>query len=158
MEKQRDDIHSVDIPVGVFPHFHVLTVAMYEYLDKNYGRQELLDYLRQFARSVYRPLVDKVRAGGLPAMRQHLAEDFDAEAGKYEFRADEGVLEFHVTRCPAVWYLKDHDERLPETFCLQTEIVLGEICRRARIEFSVEFNTSEGRCVQTFRKLQEAKE
>ena len=154
MEKP-EDIHSVDIPVGVFPHFHLLTVAMFEYLEKNYGRQELLDYLREFARNVYAPLIEQIRARGLPAVRDHLAKDLDTEEGRYTFKEGNGRLELHVTRCPSVWYLKDHNEPLPETFCLQTEIVLDEICRQAGLAFSVEYNTREGRCVQTFTKPEE---
>ena len=151
-----EDIHSVDIPVGVFQHFHTLTVAMLEYLRDKFGDDEIEPYLRQFAAQVHAPLIEKIRQHGLPAMREHLAKDFDTEKGKYRFVETEDSLELHVDRCPAVWYLKDHDENVPDTFCLQTEIVLDEVCRQAGLDFSVNYNTRQGRCIQIFTKPQEA--
>ena len=150
-----EDIHSVDIPVGVFQHFHTLTVAMLEFLRARYSVDEIDPYLRQFARHVHGPLIEKVREQGLSAMRKHLAKDFDTEKGEYHFVETDDALELHVARCPAVWYLKDHDEDVPEGFCLQTEVVLDEVCRQAGMTFSVDYNTQEGRCVQVFTKGQE---
>ncbi|MFH0965790.1 MAG: hypothetical protein V2A58_17465 [Planctomycetota bacterium] len=145
------DVTSEDIPVGVHKDFHLLTGGMIDYLESEFDEAERDAFLSRLAPTVYAPLLEDVRARGLGAIREHFARVFEAEGGRCRFEEGDGELVLHVERCPAVQHLKERGQLPTESFCEQTRVVLGELCRRAGIGFHVDFVTAEARCVQTFR-------
>jgi hypothetical protein len=145
------DVTSEDIPVGVHKDFHVLTWGIIEYLESEFDEAERDAFLARLATTVYGPLLEEVRAKGLEAIRSHFARIFEGEGGRFRFEGDDRELVLHVERCPAVWHLKEKGQLPTESFCEQTRVVLGELCKLAGIDFHVDFVTAEARCVQTFR-------
>jgi predicted ArsR family transcriptional regulator len=138
-------------PFGVHKDFHVLTADMIQYLEDNFGRDELMSFLRRVAQTVYIPLVDQIRARGLDAIIDHTTRTFSAEGGIFEYEKCDNTLEIRLKRCPAVWHLKSKGQVLPESFCEQTRVVMQEVCGQAGCDFDIKFDTERGTCVQTFR-------
>ena len=150
MGEKQFEKYSEDIPVGVHKDFHLITASMIDYINKNYGPDETLDYLRRLATTVYGPLVEKIKTEGLPAIREHLTWVFDTDGGECAWEQADDALMLRVTRCPSIAQIKDKYDPIPRNFCEQTRTVLGEICRLAGVAFAVTFDTDKGTCVQTF--------
>jgi len=137
---------------NIHKDFHgALSFAM-KFLRETYGEKELRLYLKQVARNVYGPLIARVREEGLKALRDHWARVFGVEGGKFRQRLKDGTLALEVRECPAIAHMRKAGYEVDKDFCLSTEVVVGEICRKAGLEFDVEYDTEAGRCVQTFRE------
>ena len=149
-DENQFEKYSEDIPVGVHKDFHLIIASMIDYLNKNYGPDETLVYLKRLATTVYGPLVERIKAEGLAAIREHFAWVFETDGGAFAWEESDDALVLRVTRCPSVWQIREKYDPIPSNFCEQTQTVLGEICRLAGVGFAVEFNTDEGTCVQTF--------
>ena len=130
--------------------FHVLDREIINYLEGSYGEEERDAFLRSLATTVYAPLLAEVREEGPAAIRAHFEKVFEVEGGKCAFEESDGALVMRVGRCPAVWHLKEKGQPPGDSFCEQTRVVLGELCRLAGIDFDVDFHTENGTCVQTF--------
>jgi len=145
-----DDPTATDIPVGVHKDFHLLDREIINYLEDNYGEEERDAFLKGLATTVYAPLLKEVRERGVAAIRTHFEAVFEVEEGECTFKESDEGLVMRVTRCPAVWHLVEKGQPPSDSFCEQTRVVLGEVCRLAGVDFEVDFHTESGTCVQTF--------
>ena len=121
-----------------------------QFIENEYGEEGLRDFLTGLADTVYKPLVEDVRARGLPALREYWQTIFDLEDGDVEMTMDGETLVLTVKRCPAIWHMKEHGYAVADHFCEHTRIVNEAVCKAAGYESSVEYDQEAGRCVQRF--------
>lgn len=136
--------------------FHGALGYTIRYLDETFGPEATREYLQQVGRTCFGPLIEKVKAEGLPAIEQHFREVMDREDGEYTFSWEGDTLVLRVTKCPAVAHMKKNGAWFTDRFCETTVVVNETICREAGYACSCEYETGEGRCVQTFRKGEQA--
>jgi len=136
----------------VHKDFHGALSYGLQFVEDNYGREGLDDFLSRLAESVYLPLVDGIRARGLDALHEHLQTIFELEQGEFEMHTQDGVLTLRVHRCPAICHMKEHRYAVAEHFCEHTRIVNEAVCKAAGCRSSVEYDQDAGRCVQRFWK------
>ena len=138
--------------VAVHKDFHGAMSYGIQFLTERYGWPEAEAYLRQMARAVYKPLIAKLKARGLPALREHWRRIFTLEGGVFTLSRKGPILELRVKRCPAVHHMKQFHYAIADRFCESTRIVNEEICKAAGYESSVEYDQGKGKCVQRFWK------
>ena len=136
---------------NVHKDFHGALSFAIRHLRETYGDREMRLYLKQVARNVYAPLIGRVQKEGLKALKDHWGRVFGIEGGKFRQQLEGDTLVLEVAECPAIAHMKRAGYEVDKAFCLSTEIVVGEICRKAGLEFEVEYDTDKGRCRQTFR-------
>ena len=122
------------------------------FLERNFGPDEMEEYLRRLARNAYAPLIESLRIRGLPALRDHWNNIMSLEDADFSLRFTDDVLVLEVRRCPAIHHMKERGYRIAERFCESTRIVNDEICRLAGYSCSTEYDQANGRCIQRFRK------
>lgn len=132
--------------------FHGCLSFGLKFLAKNYGRAEVEEYLRRVARNVYAPLIESIRARGLPALEDHWERVMTLEDADFDLRYDDDSLVLEVRKCPAIHHMREFGYQVCEEFCESTRIVNYEICRQAGCSASAEYDQVNGRCVQRFRK------
>jgi len=137
---------------NVHKDFHGALSYGLQFVEDNYGREGLDDFLSRLAESVYLPLVDGIRARGLDALREHWQTVFDLEQGEFEMHTQDGVLTLRVHRCPAIGHMKERGYAIADHFCEHTRIVNEAVCKAAGYCSSVEYDQDGGRCVQRFWK------
>ena len=136
--------------VNVHKDFHGALSFAIRHLRRTYGEKELRLYLKQVARNVYGPLIERVKKEGLKALADHWKKIFTVEGGRFRQTLKGDTLILEVLECPAIAHMKKAGYPVDRDFCLSTDVVNGEMCRRAGIEFEVDFDTRKGRCVQKF--------
>jgi hypothetical protein len=133
--------------------FHGALCYAIKYLEDNYGTESVEQYLRQVARTYFKPLTDSLKANGLQAMENHWKDIFSREGGEFELGYQENALVLKVDVCPAVSHLKKRRLFYTDNFCLTTKIVNETICKDAGFCCSCDYNSGEGKCVQKFWKV-----
>ncbi len=134
----------------VHKDFHGALSYGLRFLQEHYGEAGLREFLTGLAETVYAPLVEDLRARGLPALRDHWQRVFDLEDGEIEMTEDDGALTLAVHRCPAITHMRERGYAVAECFCEHTRLVNEGICRAAGYRSEVTCDQETGRCVQRF--------
>jgi len=137
---------------NVHKDFHGALSYGLQFVEDHYGQEGLRDFLSGLADTMFKPLVEDLRARGLPALRDHWQTIFKLEDGDFDLRMDGDTLVLDVRRCPAVSHMKEHGYAVADHYCEHTRIVNEAVCKAAGYASSVEYDQEAGRCVQRFWK------
>jgi len=138
---------------NVHKDFHGCFSFGLKFLLDNYGPEEMEEYLRRLARTVYAPLIESVRTRGLQALEDHWRHIMSLEDVDFEIHfTDDGTLVLDVKKCPAISHMRARGYEVCARFCEATRIVNDEICRRAGYVSEVEYDQENACCTQRFRK------
>lgn len=138
---------------NVHKDFHGCFSFGLEFLLENYGQEEMEEYLRRLARTVYAPLIESVRDRGLQALEEHWRNVMALEEADFDLHsAYDGTLVLEVKQCPAITHMRERGYEVCRRFCEATRIVNDEICLRAGYVSEVEYDQESACCTQRFRK------
>ena len=137
---------------NVHKDFHGALSFGLAFVEESYGEEGLREFLEGLADTVYRPLVDDVRARGLAALQKHWERIFALEEGEAETLLEGDTLTLRVTRCPAVTHMQEQGYAIAPHFCEHTRIVNEAVCRAAGYTAEIEYDQAKGACVQRFRR------
>ena len=139
---------------NVHKDFHGALSFGIKFIVDRYGLEGLREYLNGLAKTMYAPLVTRLRGEGLIALREHWDHVFSVEDGEYEMREDDGVLVLDVHQCPAIAHMKKHGYDIAPHFCEHTRMLNEAICNEAGYACSVDYDQDAGRCTQRFWKAE----
>ena len=139
---------------SVHKDFHGALSYGLQFIEERHGGEAFEAFLRGLADTVYRPLVDDLRARGLDALEDHWRRIFDLEAGDYAVERGEGRLVLTVSRCPAIHHMREHGYAVAPHFCQSTRLVNEAVCAAAGYACSTDYDQQTGRCVQRFWKAE----
>ena len=135
---------------NIHKDFHGCLSFGLKFLAENYGSVEVEEYLRQVARTVYAPLIQRLKSHGLPALAVHWKRTMDLEDADFRLYADDDVLILEVRKCPAIHHMEAHGYEIAPNFCESTRIINDEISRRGGYSTSTEYDQAIARCTQRF--------
>jgi hypothetical protein len=136
----------------VHKDFHGAFSYMLIYLEKNYGKKALKDYLLQVAKNVYGGLSEKIKRQELNALEKHLKKIFEIEDAKYKIIREDGKLILDVKCCPALKHMRKRGYPVMKKFCECDRVITGAICRNAGIKCNIKHDQRKGKCIQEFFK------
>ncbi len=139
---------------NVHKDFHGALSFGLEFLEEHYGEEGRGAFLSGLADTVYKPLVEDIRARGLVALREHWQTIFDLEDGEIEMRDEGDVLVLEVHRCPAITHMQARGYAIADHFCEHTHIVNEAVCDAAGYTCGVAYDQDAGRCTQRFRRVE----
>lgn len=130
--------------------FHGAFYRGLEYLDATLGPAATESYLRQMARTLYGPLMQRIVAGGLAELEQHLRKVLTIEKADFGLRRDGSTLVLELRACPAVGHLLGQGIAVGDRLCRATHIINDEIAAGAGLTASVHYDAAGGSCIQSF--------
>lgn len=120
--------------------FHSSLNMGVEYLGKNYGKDVLEDYLKQYTLHVYKTLIEQVRAQGLSALKAQIEETYRLEHAEdaVKTQLDEKSLHVNVRYCPGVRQLIGTGRKVSTWYPYTTETVMRTIAEESGLRFEME--------------------
>lgn len=138
---------------SVHKDFHGVMSYLIKFIRDNHGEQHMETFFTRAAAYIYKPLIERIKKNNLIEMKKHLEKVFTMEGGKFDIDYENGEITFKVSRCPAIWHMKDHNNEIDKDFCkCSTEIVNKSIAKECGYNFSVEYDQGKGQCIQRFRE------
>jgi len=132
--------------------FHIAMNTAIEYLSVKYGEDAVKDYLTEFARSFYAPLIRDINARGLIAMKEHYERIYSIENQAIEIEFNEDELSIYIPACPAVTHIMAVRGKISPLFVETTRTVNEAICECTSYSYDlVEYDSKTGRSTQIFR-------
>jgi hypothetical protein len=119
--------------------FHIALDQGLAYLGLEYGGGAVDEYLGNFARDYYAPLVLDARARGFAALREHIASIYEAEEarGAVAFAEAGGELLVAVSACPAVAFMRESGHAPSKWHVKTTSAVYGAIAKELGMGFEM---------------------
>jgi len=108
--------------------FHGALNAGIEYLHRHYGDQAVRDYLRDFTRSFYAPLIKEIQQRGLVALFEHFDKIYSIEGGQVTFKLTDDELMLDVKASPAVMHLRSRGYQVSGQFYETIRTVNDALC------------------------------
>lgn len=131
--------------------FHGALSGGIEYLHAHFGEEAVREYLRQFARSYYAPLIRAIEARGLEAIAEHYAQVYATEECPVEMTQTDDELILHVAASPAVEHMRAHDYPVARLFVETVRTVNAALCEGTPFAAELlEYDDATGRSVQRF--------
>ncbi|OFX16086.1 MAG: hypothetical protein A2Z18_05340 [Armatimonadetes bacterium RBG_16_58_9] len=135
--------------------FHGALSAAIEYLHRNHGADAVRDYLRQFTKTYYSPLIADVNRRGLVALKEHFESIYAVEGAPVRLTCSKDELIVDVEWCPAVTHMRKHGYPVAELFSETTRTVNEALCENTPFSAElVSYDPQTGRSVQRFVRRQ----
>lgn len=129
--------------------FYFAINATFRFLLTRFGLGKLREYWTELGRAYYRPVSDRWKQRGLPAVAEYWRDFFAAEPGaEVAVTEHPGEVRVEVKRCPAIHHLREQGREIVPCFCQHCYFVSEAIAEPAGLTARVEGGA--GRCVQRF--------
>ena len=136
----------------IHKNFHGALSVCLEFLDKNFGKKEVEEYLKQVAKSIYGWLIKKIKKGGLFEVEKYWNEIFKEEEGEFKIeRKGNKEIILKIERCPAISFMKEKNYPIYYNFCIQCKIINEFIGEKTGFNFDIKYDI-DGKCEQKFIK------
>lgn len=121
--------------------FHINCDQGLRYLVQTFGIDALDEYLKLVAQRYFAPLVQNVRAGGLPVLREYFQTLYEKEEASDALSMElEGrSLSVCLTYCPAVRYMREKAYTPSPYYRATTDVLYRHIAEAAGLKFYMEY-------------------
>ena len=133
--------------------FHITLNILLEYIDKQFGKDAVIQYLTQYARAYHQPLHEQLKAGNMTALQDYLTQIYQKEEWTVRIRTDEDSIELQQDACPGISHIRTSGNR-PYTHYAETyRTVYETICEDTPFQYHLQqFDDETGACTQLFTK------
>ena len=135
--------------------FHGALSNGIEYLHDRFGESAVREYLREFTRTCFSPLIADLHTRGLVALAEHFRRIYGIEGARAEISLSDEELVIRVPYCPAVQHMRQNGYRVAGLFHETTKTVNEALVEDSDYEAElVEYDEETGRSVQRFARRQ----
>ncbi len=135
--------------------FHLLGDNALKYCADNFGKEAVVDFIREYVRLFYAPVIEKIKADGIGALKDWIENIYEIEEASEllhtEICADK--LTVTVDRCPAIEYMHSLGKEPSEYFIEETRTVYAVIAGLCSLDFKLEYYNTDGGTKFIFEKL-----
>lgn len=131
--------------------FHGALSNGIDYLELNYGAEAVREYLRQFTKSYYAPVIADIGKRGLIALKEHFDKIYFVEGGRIQTTLTEDELILEVEACPAVMHMREQGYTVAKLFSKTDKTVNETLCEGTPFAAEmIEYDPKTGHSVQRF--------
>lgn len=133
--------------------FHQSMNLLMHYIYNNFGKESLIQYLKQFTKAYHQPLQKLLKSGDLNVLISYFTDIYGKEEWPITFKIGKNYLEIEQAACPGISHIKSLGE-VPTPFYVETyRTVYSTLCEGTPIEYKLlYFDEETGACKQSFTK------
>ena len=139
----------------VHKDFHGLTCATLHYLIDNYGREAVLEVMRNTACKVYKTIHEGLQKGDCSELLEYWEYYLKRENGSFDIEKLGDEIRLTVKDCPALRHLVKLEQQPDKILCEATGIFNEALCEGSAYTITTE-STGDFSCVQTLKKKERA--
>ena len=131
--------------------FHGLTCATLHYLIDNYGKEAMVEVLRNTAQKVYKSMHEGLKNGTPEELLEYWKFYFERENGDFSIERVNDEIRLIVRDCPALRHLVKLEQEPDALMCEGTAIFNDALTEDSPYEIETR-KTGECSCVQILKK------
>lgn len=147
----EDKKHDLTSFYGVFN-------ITFEFIEKNYGFEELEKYWESIGEKYYSKLIEDIKKRGTEAVKDYwLSSCREDDVTRFSYVIDDDRFELKIDKCSATeWIGKNPHYKLFEKYCDHCRVINSKIASLSGFKYQLEKNKDKQKCVHIF-KNKEAK-
>lgn len=133
--------------------FHIALNLLMTYLYEHFGKDALINYLKQYARAYYKPLNQELKSGNKEVLAAYFKEIYQKEEWPVSVIVHENSIEVTQDACPAISHIVGKGGKPCPYYSETYSTVYTTICENTPFEYVLEyFNDETGACKQKFNR------
>ena len=133
--------------------FHVSMNILLKYIYENFGKENLVNYLSQYAEAYFKPINQKLKSGNLDVLCKYFTEIYEKEEWPVRINCSEDFLEVEQDGCPGISQIKAKGDKPCPYYSETYKTVYETVCKNTLFEYTLEyFDEETGACKQIFRR------
>ncbi len=133
--------------------FHLSMNILLKYIYENFGKLQLIEYLKQYSRAFYKPINEELKSGNIQVLKKYFTDIYEKEEWSVTIVSDDDFIKIEQDACPAISYIRKTGEQ-PCPYYIETyNTVYKTLCENTPFEYFLnDFNEETGGCKQEFRR------
>ena len=135
--------------------FHCSMDVGINYVATKYGDNGAKEYLTDFAKTYYAPLIEDAKKRGMIAIKEHIENIYEIEEASEVLSTEltDTELRVKVSECPAIRYFKKCGHKVSPYYVLSTSTVNETIATEANLGFQlISYDPEDGKAEYRFFK------
>lgn len=126
--------------------FHTSLDNALKYCGDKFGKDEVVNFLRDYAKYFYAPIITKIKEEGLKAMVSWLENVYEKEEAKHYLHTElfEDKLIVTIDKCPAIEYMNSLNQQPSEYYIETTRTLYDEMAKQCGYCFKLEYYNDDG--------------
>ena len=145
-----DEVQVVDLKTedNKYLHrdFHLLGDNALSYCGETYGDEAVVEFLTDYVKNYYAPVIEKIRKEGLPALREWIEKVYEIEEATHLMYTDlmDGKLSVVTYRSPVIEYMKSLNQEPGKYYIEQTRTLYSVIASECGFDFQLAYYNKDG--------------
>ncbi|MGV8090498.1 MAG: hypothetical protein AB2L24_01350 [Mangrovibacterium sp.] len=133
--------------------FHLSMNILLRYIYENFGKEQLINYLVQYAEAYYQPINQKLKEGNMTVLEKYFTDIYKKEEWPVKINCGGNFIEIEQDACPGISYIKSKGGEPCPYYRETYDTIYKTICRGTPFEYTLEYFSEEtGACKQLFRR------
>ncbi len=134
--------------------FHLLGDNALKYCSDKYGKEAMIEFLRDYVEFFYAPVIEKIKAEGLGALKSWLEKTYEIEEASELLHTELEANKLTVTidKCPAIAYMRTLAKEPSECYIEETRTVYSALAEFCGLEFELVYYNDDGKTKFVFEK------
>lgn len=138
--------------------FHITLNLLMEYISNNFGKDNLIEYLKQYTLEYFKPLHEKMKAGDIEAIALYFKDIYEEEEWTVKLRKDKNYITIEQASCPGISHIKSKGGVPIPDYIETYRTVYSTLCEDTPFEYELVFFDKEtGACKQIFKRKETTK-
>lgn len=132
--------------------FHLLGDNALRYCGDKYGRETVCDFLKQYVKNYYYPIIESIKNGGLVALKKWIEKVYETEEASEVLHTEikSNALIVTIDKSPVIEYMHSLGQKPSEYYIEETRILYAVIARESNLIFNLEYYKENGASKFTF--------
>jgi neutral ceramidase len=131
--------------------FHIALNLLMTYLYDHFGKDALINYLKQYSQAYYKPLNQKLKSGDKEVLVTYFKEIYEKEEWPVSITSEGNSVEIIQDGCPAISHIVQKGGKPCPLYRETYNTVYNTICENTPFEYVLKyFNDETGACKQLF--------
>ena len=133
--------------------FHLSGDMALSYCGEKFGAKTVVDFLTEYTKNYYAPVIKRIKAGGLSALRDWIESVYETEeASEYLHTKLSGdTLTVTVDKSPVIEYMHSLNQKPSKYYIEQTRTLYRVIAESVEFEFTLDYYNADGGCKFSFK-------
>lgn len=134
--------------------FHFSADNALKYCAEKYGKEALIDFLKDYVTFFYAPIIEKIKKGGLVELKNWIEKTYEIEEASHliHTKLSDNELTITIDKCPVVEYMRNLNQEPSEYFIEETRTVYKTVADLCGYKFNLEYYNDDGATKFTFSK------
>ena len=126
--------------------FHLSGDLALKYCGDKFGKDAVVEFLGDYVKYFYAPVIERIRAGGLSAIEEWINGVYEVEEASDYIHTDltDTSLVVTIDKSPVIEYMHSLNQQPSEYYVEETRTLYSVIARECGYEFTIEYYNEDG--------------